>query len=327
MIDSRPMANAHYGLNFRMITRGQGHSVVQAGAYQSGERLTDHIRGITYDYAPLNRTRESTTMATALLVPESAGEWARDRESFYNTIEATCTAKNAQLARWARMNIPREVPAERRMELVTSFVQREFVNRGMCADVALQACKASDGLENPHAHVILTMRHIMPDGSYAKKAGLGREWNDLFTKGWQSEIRAEGFANTKGSGDGFIRNTKGLETFRARWAAHVNQFLEESGANARCSHLSHEARGFPTKAQPYIGKAKFNQARNSQAHAAVQKITLENRLTLARRYNHSGKARVEAEAITRAEHARVRASQGRSHGQQWCLEDEWSIDR
>lgn len=319
------MADAHYGLNFRMISRGKGHSVIQAGAYQSGERLTDQAHDIAYDYTALSRARESTTLATALLTPEGTGDWAKTRESFYNTIEATCTAKNAQLARWVRMNIPREIPADKRMLLVASFVEKEFVARGMCADIAIQSCTASDGLQNPHAHVILTMRHIMPDGSYAKQAKYGREWNTLFTKGVQGETHDSGFASARRAGGGFINNTSGLKSFRARWATHVNDYLEDNGSNARCSHLSHAARQLPVKAQPYIGKAKFNPVRNSQAHKAVQKITLENRLTLAKRYNHSGHAQAEAEAASRAEQSHMRANY--SHGQTWSLEEDWSIDR
>lgn len=321
------MAQAHYGLNIRMISRGQGHSVVQAGAYQSGERLTDHASGITYDYHLLNRARESRTLATALLVPPGTGDWAATRAGFYNMIEASCTAKNAQLARWLRMNIPREIPANIRLELVRGFVAREFVARGMCADIAIQSCKASDGLENPHAHVILTMRHILADGSYAKPAKFGREWNDLFTKGYKSEIRAEGFANHQGAGDGYVRDSAGLKGFRARWATHVNQYLEDHGSKARCSHLSHAARGLPIQAQPYIGKAKFSPSRANSAHQAVQKILLGNRLTRARHYNRSGHANLEAETITRAEATRQRVAAPRGVGHHWRLEDEWSIDR
>ena len=333
------MKRAHYGLNVRVVSRGKGHSVVQAGAYQSGERLHDKRVGATYDYGALHRQRESATVGTALLTPDDAGEWARERESFYNGIEAACGAKNAQLARWVRMNIPREVPEGQRMDMVVDFVRREFVDRGMCADVALQVCRASDGRENPHAHVILTMRRIMADGSYAAKASLGREWNALFTRGEEAgdgtallagSRREEGFANRKGAGDGYVRSRAGLVGLRERWAAHVNRWLEDAGANARCSHESHKALGLGRKAQPYMGRAKYG--RDGAAHAAIRAVKRENRLVQGKRFNDSGKAREEAETIARSDSVRRRASvpgrsAGRGGNREWDLAEEWEMGR
>jgi hypothetical protein len=61
------------------------------------------------------------------------------------------------------------------VELVRSFVKEQFVKRSMVADVALHCPKASDGKEQPHAHVMLTLRPLKPDGSgFSNKE---RDWN------------------------------------------------------------------------------------------------------------------------------------------------------
>ena len=45
----------------------------------------------------------------------------------------------------------------------------------MIADINIHNPKASDGLDQPHAHVTLTMRDIGPDGFGNKR----RDWNDF----------------------------------------------------------------------------------------------------------------------------------------------------
>ena len=42
----------------------------------------------------------------------------------------------------------------------------DFVGRGMCADI----CIHDKGEGNPHAHVMLTLRPILPDGSWGDKS-------------------------------------------------------------------------------------------------------------------------------------------------------------
>lgn len=54
--------------------------------------------------------------------------------------------------------------------LVAEFIRNEFVDRGMVADIAIH--DSGDG--KPHAHVLLTLRELLPDGFGLKV----RDWND-----------------------------------------------------------------------------------------------------------------------------------------------------
>src|SRR3546814_14970145 len=57
--------------------------------------------------------------------------------------------------------------------LAREFVQREFVERGMVADLNVHWDIGVDGEAKPHAHVMLAMREVAPEGFGAKV----RDWN------------------------------------------------------------------------------------------------------------------------------------------------------
>ena len=107
------------------------------------------------------------------------------------------------------MALPRELDRGARLELLRGFVQREFVDRGMIADMAVHEGKARDGQSQPHAHVMLTMRELTGDG-FGKK---DRSWNapDLLV-GW-----------------------------REAWAREANIALERAGRSERIDHRSLDA--------------------------------------------------------------------------------------
>ena len=97
--------------------------------------------------------------------------------AFLNRQEA-----NAQLARKIEVALPKELSRECQIEIVRRYVQDNFVSVGMCADWALHVARcpgdigsARTGAErrkgdgNPHVHIMLTMRGIKPDGTWAQK--------------------------------------------------------------------------------------------------------------------------------------------------------------
>src|SRR3546814_5389433 len=57
---------------------------------------------------------------------------------------------------------------EQGIELARDFVQGEFIDHGMIADLNVHWDIGADGLAKPHAHVMLTMREVREDG-FGKK--------------------------------------------------------------------------------------------------------------------------------------------------------------
>jgi ATP-dependent exoDNAse (exonuclease V) alpha subunit len=147
----------------RAAYRSDTYSVVSAAAYRAGEKLHDMQQDITFDYS-----RKSGVEYSAIMAPDNAPSWAYDRQALGNAVEASEKRINSRLARELEIILPRELSAEQCVALVRSYVQAHCVDRGMVADIAIHRPEASDGKEQPHAHVLLTTRSIWPAGFGAK---------------------------------------------------------------------------------------------------------------------------------------------------------------
>jgi hypothetical protein len=190
---------AIYRFSAAIISRAKGRSSVAAAAYRSGAELVDERTGAVHDY-----TRKSDIQHSEIMAPEGAPGWSLDRPALWNAVEAGERRKDAQLAREVQLALPRELDADRQIALLRGFVRDEFVARGMVADFSLHDHVARDGGEQPHAHVMLTMRSIDGEGFGLKV----REWNS-------DEL---------------------LVHWRERWAEASNEVLAETGVDARIDH-------------------------------------------------------------------------------------------
>ncbi|PKP67307.1 MAG: Ti-type conjugative transfer relaxase TraA [Alphaproteobacteria bacterium HGW-Alphaproteobacteria-9] len=209
---------AIYHLSVKVISRSAGRSAVAAAAYRSAERLHDERIDRTHDF-----TNKGGVVHSELLLPEGAPEHLSDREQLWNAVEASEKRKDAQLSREVEFAIPRELDQAEGIRLAREFVEREFVDRGMIADLNVHWDIGADGLAKPHAHVMLTMREVDADGFGAKV----RDWN----------------------------RTELIEQWRERWAEHVNERLAELDIDARIDHRSLEAQGIDLEPQDKIGPA------------------------------------------------------------------------
>lgn len=246
---------ALYRCELKVYGRRTGGSAVKAAAYRSGKRggnsggastksalglaayrsctvLKDDRTGERFDY-----TRKQHVEWTSILAPDGAPAWMRDRQKLWNAVEAREKRADAQLCREALLTLPRGLTREQRVALVRSFVQDAFVAEGMVADVAIHNPPASDRGEQPHAHVLLTMRGLDPDGDL----GFGnknRDWNGV---DWNSNTARYG---------GFLRARRPL------WQDYVNAALADAGSADTVDHRTRKERGLPGLPQPKLGKAR-----------------------------------------------------------------------
>lgn len=151
---------AIYHCSIKIIGRSDGKSAVVSSAYRSGEKLTDDRTGLTHDF-----TKKRGVVFTEVLLPAHAPPKYINRNVLWNAVEKVEKKSNAQLAREIEVALPNELSRECQIEIVRRYVQDNFISVGMCADWALH--DKGDG--NPHAHIMLTMRGMKPDGSWAQK--------------------------------------------------------------------------------------------------------------------------------------------------------------
>ncbi|MBI5321166.1 Ti-type conjugative transfer relaxase TraA [Bradyrhizobium sp.] len=207
---------AIYHLHVKVIGRKAGSSAVASAAYRSGSRLRDERIERSHDF-----TGKRGVVHSEVMLPERAPEAWCDRERLWNDVEAFEVRKDAQLAREVEFALPREMTQAQGIELARDFVQSEFVDRGMIADLNLHRDIGEDGLAKPHAHVMLTMRSVDENGFGPKV----RDWN----------------------------RTEMVERWRKRWAELANERLAELDIDARIDHRSLEAQGIALEPQSQIG--------------------------------------------------------------------------
>ena len=151
---------AIYHCSIKIIGRSDGKSAVASSAYRSGEKLMDDRTGLIHDFTK----KRGVVFTEVSLLAHAPPEYA-DRNVLWNAVEKAEKKSNAQLAREIEVALPNELSRECQIEIVRRYVKDNFVSVGMCADWALH----DKGDDNPHAHIMLTMRGIKPDGSWAAK--------------------------------------------------------------------------------------------------------------------------------------------------------------
>ena len=267
----------------QIIKRSRGRSVVEAAAYRSGEKLTNEWDGRTHDY-----TRKGGIVHTEIILPANAPRDFYDRATLWNSVEMSEKAANAQLAREVEVALPNELNREEQLKLVREFVRDTFVDAGMCADIAVH--DKGDG--NPHAHIMLTLRPLNPDGTWGAKC---RKVYELDADGNRIPDGKGGWKNHRENTTDW--NDKGnAEKWRASWAAHLNKALELKGVAARVDHRSYKRQGIDKIPSIHMGVAAMRMEKRgirtikgdfNRAIAADNKLLKELKARITRLYNWS----------------------------------------
>lgn len=252
---------AIYHFSAKVISRAKGSSAVAAAAYRSASELFDNRLERHHNFS--NKTG---VVHSEVMLPEGAPERLQDRTTLWNEVEAAEKRKDAQLAREIEFSIPREMNREQGISLARDFVKREFVDRGMVADLNVHWDKAEDGTPKPHAHVMLAMRDVGPDG-FGKK---NRDWN----------------------------STELLKDWREAWSAHVNERMAELGLEGRVDHRSYEAQGIALEPQHKVGPAA---SRRPEQGLEAERIEDHTRIARDNGAKIIADPKIALDAITRSQ--------------------------
>ena len=154
------------------------------------------------------------------------------RELLWNRIEAAGKRKDSQLAREFELALPIELSEKQRLEVLRDWCQSELADKGFAVDYAIHRSK--DG-NNPHAHVLCTMRPV----DAASETGFGKK-PDMAGK----------FTGRGIVGDGAKAD---LNDWRETWAVAQNKALEAAGSAARVDHRTLQAQGIDRVAGTHVG--------------------------------------------------------------------------
>ena len=201
----------------KIISRNKGRSAVAASAYISATRQENTWDGTTHDY-----TRKRHVVYAEVMLPEHAPPEYADRNVLWNSVEWSETKRDAQLARTVELALPAELTHEQNIALIRRFVQKTFVDKGMCADVAFH--DKGDG--NPHVHIMLTMRALQEDGRWAPKSRLVYNHD---ANGNRIPAKQKGRWKTHKENTVDWDDRSNAEIWRAAAADAINEALREAG--------------------------------------------------------------------------------------------------
>ena len=280
---------AIYHLEAKVVSRGNGRSAVAASAYLSCSKMLNDYDGVQHDF-----TRKKGLVWQEVLLPEFApAEW-KDRSVLWNAVEKNEKTKDSRLAREFVPALPIELTPAQWQELLTDFIQNNFVADGMCADVAVHDPYPPG--HNPHAHILVTVRPLDEKGNWQYKTEkeyicarngeergfTAAEFKTAQADGWEkqypykvgrkkvylppSEAEKHGYErvskypkSTKYGRQNPIserwNSEEQLVQWRKAWADAANRYLERYGHEERIDHRSHAERGLDE--QPTIHEGVF----------------------------------------------------------------------
>ena len=268
---------AIYHLEAKIVSRGAGRSAVAAAAYLSCSRMLNEYDGVQHDY-----TRKQGLGWRQVFLPATApAEW-QDRETLWNAVEETETAKDSRLAREFVAALPIELSREEQIQLLQDFIKEQFVADGMCADAAIHDPYPPG--HNPHAHILLTVRPLDEKGKWQYKTEkeylcvkdgeergfTAAEFKTAQAEGWEKQYpykvgkKKVYMTPSAAQAHGYVRMDKHpkstrygrqnpisaqwnseeqLLVWREAWATAANRCLELAGHDSRIDHRSHAERG------------------------------------------------------------------------------------
>jgi ATP-dependent exoDNAse (exonuclease V) alpha subunit len=240
---------ANYHLHADPVTRGNGGTVVGVAAYFRGACFYDDRYGEKRDFL----YKSDDVIHSEFNTPKDAPRWLLEMvdnsksisQDFWNCVEASERAWNAQLGRMIEFSLPVELTKEQNIQLAREFIQEQFVALGMVADWSVHW----DNPENPHVHCLLTTRPLEEEGFGKRKAAvLDPESGE--------PMRDKRGAIVYRRGDLWGSNEQ-LRLWRAAWADYQNFHLRMHGHDVQVDHRSYKDQGLQLEPTKKIGVGAF----------------------------------------------------------------------
>ena len=203
-------------LSPKVVGKGpKGRTACGSSAYRSCDRIVDNA-GNVHDYR-----HKGGYVTGGIELPEGASEDLRNRQTLWSRHEARDIRKDAELFREITLALSNEFDYAATERVVRSLASK-LTEKGMCVQWDIHDT-TKNGQRNLHAHMMVTMRELQPDGTFGNK---NRSWN-----------KYNGGLNI-------------ADLLRPEAARLMNEELAKIGSSERVEHESFAARGvdkIPTK--------------------------------------------------------------------------------
>jgi hypothetical protein len=235
------LKNGLFHMDIKVHSRSQGADITKLMAYRGGCSMLSGRTGRRHTYS-----RKREVAYSAVCLPGNAPTSWGDRRELALAIDAAEYRINSQLVREVEVALPKDLNMDEQIRLLHHFVRRTFTCDGMIASFDLH-----NKPNNPHCHILLTLRSSSTDGFGPK------------VRGWNVHHLAE--------------------SWRERWASACNAALRLAGSTTRIDHRSYARRGLDITPTRHVGTRRegFSLKWNAQ----------ENELIMGRREIQDARAK------------------------------------
>lgn len=231
-----------------IVSRSKGASVIAKAAYNARDKLRDEYYVKVHDYS-----KKDDLVFSKIFLPEHIPKEFSDREYLWNSVEKIEKSKNSQLARNLLFTLPRELSEEDRIKLISEFIEENFTSKGMIADCNIHNPTASDNEEQPHAHILLTLREIYEQWNWKPKS---RKEYILDKNGEKIKLKSGNYKSRKVNLNDWNESDKAKE-WRENFSKKANEYLERNNIQKRIDPRTFEEQGREELPQIHLGTASY----------------------------------------------------------------------
>ena len=231
-----------------IVARSKGASVIAKAAYNARDKLQDEYYGKTHDYS-----KKTDLVFSKIFLPEHIPKEFLNREYLWNEVEKIEKSKNSQLARNLLFELPRELNEQERIKLISEFIEENFTSKGMIADCNIHNPMASDNEEQPHAHILLTLREIDSEGKWKPKC---RKEYILDENGEKIKLKSGNYKSRKVNLNDWNEPDKAKE-WRENFSKKANGYLERNNIQKRIDPRTFEEQGREELPQIHLGTSSY----------------------------------------------------------------------
>lgn len=217
-------------LDARMVSKAKQSAVAKA-SYVSNEKLFSERDEEFKEYKSRSVKPESFIMS-----PKHAPDWVNDREKLWNEVEKVEKNYNSQLLREIVVALPIELPKEQQTMMLKEYINENFIEEGMVADTHIHR----DQEQNPHAHILLTIRPFHEDGTWWKTKSK-KEY--ILDENGDFTYRKDGKKRDRKIDLTGWNSKEKLMLWRKNFAEKVNEFYNYNDIDESISHLSYAEQG------------------------------------------------------------------------------------
>lgn len=169
-------------------------------------------------------------------------EWATENPMEFWEAADTYERSNGRVYTEIQVAIPRELSRKERLEVIRDFVGEELGDRHVYT-VAIHNSKAMDGGEQPHAHIMFSIREL--DGIERTKEQFFKRANDKDPE--------KGGAKKSREWSKDERDRDRVGELRLSWEQHANRALAKAGKEERIDRRSLKDQGIDREPEPKMG--------------------------------------------------------------------------